>query len=367
MTLARTALYEEHLAAGARMTGFAGWSMPLNYGSQIAEHHAVRRAAGLFDVSHMTIIDIPGAGGEALLRRVFAGNLARAMPGKAVYGVLLNADAGVIDDVIVYGREGGFRLIANAATRDRVWRWLGAHAQPDAVLRARDDLAMIAVQGPTARALFAEVADLDATRLAPFSALERAEWMVGRTGYTGEDGVEVLLPGREAADLWRRLVAAGASPAGLAARDTLRLEAGLNLYGLDMDEHTTPLEANLAWTVAWAFGAGEKAPAHAPDFVGRDALARQRAAKPNEVLRGVVLEGKGVMRRGNAVTTGGAEGSTPGIVTSGTFSPTLGYSIGLARVPRGVAGACSVRLRGGDVPARIIKPPFVRHGKRVHE
>ena len=363
MTLARTALYDEHVAAGARMTGFAGWDMPLNYGSQITEHHAVRRSVGLFDVSHMTVIDIGGAGAEALLRRVFAGNLAKAAPGKAAYGVLLNADAGVIDDVIVYGRERDYRLVANAATRERVWSWLSAHAQPDADFRARDDLAMIAVQGPAARALFADVANMDVTGLAPFSAMEREESMVGRTGYTGEDGVEVLLPGHEAADLWRRLVAAGASPAGLAARDTLRLEAGLNLYGQDMDERTTPLEANLGWTVAWAFGSGGQVRVPAPDFVGREALARQRAAKSSQVLRGVVLEANGVMRRGNVVHVGGAEG----VVTSGTFSPTLGYSIGLARVPRRAAGPCSVRLRGGEVPGRVIKPPFVRQGKRVHQ
>ena len=359
----RTPLYDSHVAAGARMTTFAGWRMPLHYGSQLSEHHQVRRAAGMFDVSHMTIIDVTGAGALGFLQTVFANDAAKAVPGRAVYGVLLNDAGGIIDDLIVYGRvESGrrcFRLVANAATRQRVVDWLGECAADHAVaLRERRDLAIIACQGPQALRLFDAATGVHVAALAPFAALEHGQWLIARTGYTGEDGVEVILPSEPAADLWRRLGSAGVTPTGLAARDTLRLEAGLNLSGQDMDETTTPLESNLAWSVAWA-------PA-ARAFIGRERLAMLRAAKPREVLRGIVLEGKGVMRHGNRVVS--ERGA--GVVTSGTFSPTLGYSIGLARLPRGARGKCTVALReraGPERPARIVRPPFVQHGRRVYE
>lgn len=354
MSDARTPLFDDHVSAGARMVPFAGWSMPLHYGSQIAEHHAVRRAAGMFDVSHMTVIDLTDTDALALLRRTFANDPAKAVPGKAVYGLLLNEDGGIIDDLIVYGRDDGYRTVVNAATRGRVLEWLHGHTAGLAVaIRERTDLAMIAVQGPQALDRFVAVAGIDAHRLAPFSFLERQAWMVARTGYTGEDGIEVLLPAADASDLWRRLNAAGVAPAGLAARDTLRLEAGLNLHGQDMDEHVSPLESNLAWTVAW--DPEDRA------FIGRGALARQRAEKSARVLTGLVLDAKGVMRPGYPVITNLGDG----VVTSGAFSPTLGYSIALARLPRSAAGDCTVEIRAARVPARIVRPPFVRHGKAV--
>ena len=354
MSERKTPLYGEHVAAAARMAPFAGWSMPLHYGSQIAEHHAVRRAAGMFDVSHMTVIDLEGADALRLLRLTLANDPAKAVPGKAVYGTLLNPDGGIIDDLIVYGRDAGYRAVVNASTRDRVLGWLRSHASAlDVEMCERRDIAMVAVQGPEARARFKAAADIDTDALRAFSFLEQGAWMVARTGYTGEDGVEVLLPDADAVALWRRLEAAGVTPAGLAARDTLRLEAGLNLYGQDMDEQVTPLESNLAWTVAWA--------PEDRDFIGRAALARQRAEKPARVLRGVVLGAKGVMRHGYEVATNAGDG----VVTSGVFSPTLGYSIGLARLPRGAAGDCTVRIRAASVPAHIVRPPFVRDGKRT--
>lgn len=349
MTDRRTPLYDEHVAAGARMAPFAGYSMPLHYGSQIAEHHAVRRDAGMFDVSHMTVIDLSGNDALTLLRLTMANDPAKAIVGKAVYGVLLKPDGGILDDLIVYGRANGYRAVVNASTRDKVLAWLAGHATGlDVDLRERTDLAMIAVQGPTAVSRFASAADGDVGGLRPFAFLEQGAWMVARTGYTGEDGVEVLLPAVEAPDLWRRLRGAGVAPAGLAARDTLRLEAGLNLYGQDMDESVTPLESNLAWTVAWD-------PADR-DFIGRAGLARQRASRPAHKLTGIVLEAKGVMRRGYRVRTTSGEG----VVTSGVFSPTLGYSIALARVPRTAAGDCTVVIRGTEMPARIVRPPFVK-------
>lgn len=354
MSERKTPLYDEHVAANARIAPFAGWAMPLHYGSQIAEHHAVRRAAGMFDVSHMTVIDFSGTDALRLLRLTMANDPAKAVPGKAVYGVLLNADAGIIDDLIVYGRGTGYRAVVNASTGAKVLEWLRGHAGAlNVEMRERTDTAMVAVQGPEARAHLKAATGMDTDDLGSFSFLERDAWMVARTGYTGEDGVEVVLPAAEAVALWRRLRAAGVTPAGLAARDTLRLEAGLNLYGQDMDEQVTPLESNLGWTVAWA--------PEERDFVGRKALARQLAKKPARVLKGVVLGAKGVMRHGYEVQTNAGGG----IVTSGVFSPTLGYSIALARLPRGAAGDCTVKIRAASVPARIVRPPFVRDGKRT--
>ena len=338
------------------MTQFAGYAMPLHYGSQIAEHHAVRRAAGMFDVSHMAIFDIEGAAALPLLRRVFANDAAKATPGRAVYGVLLNETAGVIDDAIVYGRQAGYRLVANAARRGAVGAWLRRHgAVLGATVREVDDLAMIAVQGPLALAKWQAATDDDAGLLPSFGARERGRWLVARTGYTGEDGVEVMLPGTEAPALWRRLAQAGVAPAGLAARDTLRLEAGLDLYGQDMDETTTPLESNLGWSVAWK-------PA-TRDFIGRPALAAQRRAGAAMRLAGVVLEAKGVLRSGYRVRTNAGDGS----VTSGIFSPTLGVGVGLARLPRQATGSCTIDIRKAPQPARIVKPPFVRRGERAFE
>lgn len=350
----RTALYDLHLAAKARMVSFAGWSMPLNYGSQIAEHHDVRRAAGMFDVSHMTIADLTGAGARELLARVFANDVAKAAPGKAVYGVLLNRTGGIVDDVIVYGRDSGYRVVSNAATREKVLKWLGVHAAEFGVeVQERHDLALIAVQGPKALRTFSAATAMDVADLRAFSVRERDDWMVARTGYTGEDGVEVALPDDQAGALWQRLSNAGVVPAGLGARDTLRLEAGLLLYGQDMDETTSPLESNLGWTVAWD-------PAER-DFVGRDALSLQQSRGPERALRGIVLTGRGVIRHGQRVETTAGDGT----VTSGIFSPTLGYSIGFARVPRGATGDCLIEIRGSDIPGRIVRPPFVRQGKQV--
>jgi len=352
----RTPLHAEHLAAGGKMVDFAGWEMPLNYGSQIAEHHAVRKASGMFDVSHMTVIDFAGDAAQSLLRRVMANDVAKLeAPGQALYGVLANEVGGVIDDLIVYRRDDGYRAVVNAATRDKVLDWLEVH-NAEGVHISERDLAMIAVQGPQAIACFEAAAGWQAVAdIAPFNFRESGGWMVARTGYTGEDGVEVILPGEAAAGLWRGLAEAGVAPAGLGARDTLRLEAGLNLYGQDMDEDTSPLVANLAWTIAWQ--------PESRDFIGRAALERQRAAKPADKLTGLVLETRGVLRHGQRVVTGVGEG----IVTSGIFSPTLGYSIALARLPRAAKGQCQVDLRGKLKPARIVKPPFVRKGKKVFE
>ena len=353
-----TPLFEAHLAATAKMVDVGGWDMPLNYGSQLEEHHAVRRDAGVFDVSHMTVIDVSGADAQPFLRHALANDVARLDEvGQALYTVLLNASAGIVDDLIVYRRDEDYRLVVNAGTREAVLDNINGHAAAfDVSVTHRGDLAMLAVQGPAAVARVVAVCGIpEIEALAPFSMLERDDWMVARTGYTGEDGVELVLPDAEVAGLWSDLLAAGVVPAGLAARDTLRLEAGFNLYGQDMDAQTHPLEVNLGWTIAWQ--------PEQRDFVGREALTAIREAGSEWKLTGVVLEGRGVMRHGYRIVTEAGEGS----VTSGIFSPTLGYSIALARVPRAAAGACEVEIRGRYLSARLVRPPFVRNGARVYK
>ena len=352
----RTPLYEAHLAAGGRMVDFAGWYLPVHYGSQVAEHQAVRSDAGMFDVSHMRIVDVSGPEAEQFLRRVLANDVARLVPGKALYSCMCNQEGGVVDDVIAYRTDDGFRVVVNAATAEKDLAWLRAHAEGrDADVVERADLAMIAVQGPRARErtaaalgpAAAEVID----ELPPFGAGTSGGYFIARTGYTGEDGLELVVPADAVVALWDGLLAAGVVPAGLGARDTLRLEAGLCLYGNEMAEDVSPLAAGLGWTVAWQ-------PADR-DFVGRAALMEQRDRLATRFV-GLVLVGRGVMRSGQVVRVPEGEG----VVTSGTYSPTLGASIALARIPIGDATTAEVEIRGRAVPADIVRPPFVRHGRR---
>ncbi len=357
----RTPLYAPHAALGAKLVDFGGWDMPLHYGSQLDEHHQVRRAAGLFDVSHMTIVDFAEpAPTRALLRYLLANDVARLYPGKALYTCMLNEAGGVIDDLIVYDRgEIGYRLVLNAATRDKDLAWIAPIAECfGAAWRERDDLAMLAVQGPEALAKLEAVLGVDTIAairaLKPFHALETAGLFIARTGYTGEDGVEIMPPAAEAPELWDRILAAGVAPCGLGARDTLRLEAGMNLYGSDMDETTTPLVSGLDWTVAWE--------PKDRDFIGRAALEQQRAAGAPQTFVGLVLEERGVLRGHQHVYAGDSE---IGQITSGTFSPTLNRAIALARVEAGGGDRCQVDIRGKRLPARVVKPPFVRHGRAL--
>jgi len=354
-----TPLYEQHVGAGARMVDFAGWSMPLHYGSQLAEHEAVRTDAGLFDVSHMAITDLGGEGAREMLRALLANDVAKLdqRPGQALYSCMLNERGGVIDDLIVYARgEDTYRIVSNAATRERVRPYLLDEAQRfGARAEARDDLALIAVQGPRAaalvEALFGDQA-AEALALHAFQAAAIGDTaFAGRTGYTGEDGFELMLPGTEAPRLWERLTAAGGRPCGLGARDTLRLEAGLNLNGHEMDEETTPLEARLAWTVAWE--------PEGRDFVGRRALEAQRREGVARRLVGLVVDSRAPAREGYTVRTDAGDG----VVTSGAHSPTLGGPIALARVPAEASGGYRVVIRKREVDARPVKPPFARHGK----
>ena len=359
----KTPLYDTHVSAHAKIVDFGGWDMPLSYGSQIEEHHAVRRDAGIFDVSHMCVIDLSGARTREFLRRLLANDVGRlTVPGRALYSCMLLPTGGVIDDLIAYFlTESWFRLVVNAGTRAKDLAWIREHAAPFGVdVRERSDLAILAVQGPTARkktvALLTATHRATALDIERFAAAAVDSWFVARTGYTGEDGFEIMLPGTDAAETWRALVAQGARPAGLGARDTLRLEAGMNLYGNDMDETRHPLESGLAWTVA--FEPAER------DFIGREALARARASA-GERLVGLVLEERGVLRSHQVVSAvDAAAGAAPlGEVTSGTFSPTLNRAIALARLAPHSATHVLVDIRGKPHAARVVKPPFVRNGK----
>ena len=355
----KTILNEAHRTLGAKMVDFGGWDMPLNYGSQIEEHHAVRRDAGMFDVSHMTVVDLKGPRTREFLRHLFANNIDKLKtPGKALYSCMLNEQGGVIDDLIVYYvTDDFFRTVVNASTRDKDLAWITRHAADfDVQVSERADLAMIAVQGPRAREKAASVLSADvaaaALKLGKFMAMQDDGLFIARTGYTGEDGFEIMVADALAPALWSRLAAAGVAPAGLGARDTLRLEAGMNLYGQDMEESISPWEAGLAWTVALDEGR---------DFIGRKSLESQRDAGIGRVMVGLVMDEKGVLRHGQAVVTDKGVGE----VLSGTFSPSLGKAIAFARIPAGVVGDVRVDIRGREVPVRVVKYPFVRDGQAI--
>lgn len=355
----KTPLYEQHVEAGAKLVDFGGWDMPLHYGSQVEEHHAVRQHAGAFDVSHMTVVDVRGEDASPFLRRLLANDVAKLRePGKALYSCMLNADGGVIDDLIVYHLgPANFRVIVNAATRDKDLAWINAQADAfDVMVSERADTAMIAVQGPSARELAAAALPgnlrEEALALRPFSALSSDALFIGRTGYTGEDGWELVMPAAEGPEYWQRLTAAGVRPCGLGARDTLRLEAGMNLYGTDMDETISPLEAGLAWTVAWD--------PDDRDFIGRLALEAQRQDETRRRFSGLLLESRGVLRNHQRVLV---DGVGEGEITSGGFSPTLGRSIAMARLPAGTGERAQVDVRGKLLDVRVVKLPFVRNGK----
>ena len=362
----QTPLYQQHLDANGKIVDFGGWDMPIHYGSQLQEHNVVREDAGMFDVSHMTIVDIEGPEALAYLQKLLANDVAKlTVTGKALYTGMLNEEGGVIDDLIVYKMEGWYRTVVNCGTREKDLAWMSKQIESfDATLTERSELAMVAVQGPNAIAkvkqVRAEQADLiDSLNI--FQGLPDGEWFYARTGYTGEDGLEVIVPADEVVGFWQALLAAGVAPAGLGARDTLRLEAGMNLYGNEMDDSVSPLDAGMGWTIAWE-------PSDR-DFIGRTALEAQKADGIKTKLVGIVLETRGVMRSHQKVVIEGlGEGvSCEGEITSGTFSPTLQHSIAMARVPYDTGSECNIEMRGKLLPARIVKMPFVRNGKKIFE
>tara|TARA_Y100000310_G_scaffold328621_1_gene397034 strand:+ start:5575 stop:6663 length:1089 start_codon:yes stop_codon:yes gene_type:complete len=356
----RTVLFPEHQKAGAKIIDFSGWEMPLHYGSQIEEHKAVRQSAGVFDVSHMTVVDVLGADASSYLRYLLANDVDKLNElGKALYSAMLNHDGRVLDDLIVYLLDDGYRLVVNCATRAKDLEWMADHAREfDVELKEKDRLAMVAVQGPRAvkrtRSVVSPARAECIDRLKPFQGLASERWFVARTGYTGEKGLEIILPGEEVTSFWVDLVASGVTPIGLGARDTLRLEAGMNLYGNDMDETTSPLESNMGTTIGWE--------PEERQFIGRRALTEQRTAGVNRELVGLVMQSRGVLRRSQPVFHKDRE---IGEITSGAFSPTLGHSIALARIEKTESKALQVEIRSVRHPVRVVKTPFVRNGKKV--
>lgn len=360
----QTALHAKHLESGAKLVDFHGWDMPIHYGSQIEEHHAVRQDAGMFDVSHMTIVDVKGTQAQDYLRYLLANDVAKlTVKGKALYSGMLNEEGGVVDDLIVYYfDETDYRLVVNSATREKDLNWLNRNAQGfDVQITECPQFAMIAVQGPQAK-LKAETVFSAAQREAvagmkPFFGVQAEDLFIATTGYTGEAGYEIMVPETQAPQLWQQLLEAGVKPCGLGARDTLRLEAGMNLYGQDMDETTSPLAANMGWTITWE-------PTER-DFVGRSALTLQKA-QGTEKLIGLLLEEKGVLRAGQAIRMVNQAGETiTGVITSGTFSPTLGKGIAMARIAPTDADTAEVEMRKKWVTVKVVKPSFVRNGKAV--
>ena len=361
--LKKTVLNSAHRAMNARMVDFGGWDMPVNYGSQIEEHNAVRNNCGMFDVSHMCPVDVVGPDCRAFLSRLVANDVAKLkVSGKALYAAMLNDAGGVIDDLIIYFlTDTRFRIVVNAGTAEKDLAWMQAKVAEwklDVTITQRRDgannLGIIAVQGPNARAKVWEVlpqAKAATEGLKAFFAAEVDQYFIASTGYTGEDGYEIMLPAGEAEAMWNKLNAAGVAPCGLGARDTLRLEAGMNLYGQDMDETVSPLDAGLAWTVSMNTDR---------DFVGKSALT---AAGQQKQFLGLILLDKGVLRGHQKVTTPHGDGE----ITSGSFSPTLQQSIALARLPLGVqiGDEVEVDIRGKLLKAKVSKPVFARNGKAV--
>ena len=358
-----TSLHSAHIAAGAKMVDFFGWEMPINYGSQIEEHKAVRTNAGMFDVSHMTIVDVTGEQAKDYLRFLLANDVAKLQDkGKALYSGMLNEAGGVVDDLIVYHfNDTNYRLVVNSATKEKDLNWLNRIAEGfKVVITEQTGFAMIAVQGPNAKekaaTLFSEAQKEAVAGMKPFYGVQAEDLFIATTGYTGETGYEIMVPKARAIEFWDGLLSAGVAPCGLGARDTLRLEAGMNLYGQDMDETVSPLAANMAWTVTWE--------PQDRKFVGREVLEKQRTEGTDKLV-GLVFTEKGVLRAGLKVKTTDGEG----VITSGTFSPTLGHSIAMARVPAGegakIGSTVQVEMRKKWVDVTIVKPNFVRNGKSV--
>ncbi|MDC0920671.1 glycine cleavage system aminomethyltransferase GcvT [Candidatus Thioglobus sp.] len=352
-----TPLYQAHIDAQGKMVDFGGWEMPLNYGSQIEEHHQVRTDAGMFDVSHMTVVDFKGTQAKVFVQTLIANDVEKLKTeGKALYSCMLNESGGVVDDLIVYYiNDEDYRMVINAGTTEKDIAWINSQAQGfDVSVEPKFDLAMIAVQGPNAREkVFAAMPGVEniAGELKPFNAASLGSLFIARTGYTGEDGFEIMLPDKSAEFTWKMLLEGGVKPCGLGARDTLRLEAGMSLYGSEMNDEVSPLEAALSWTVDLSNEDRQ--------FVGRKALEELKNEGPKNTIVGLVLEGKGVIRDHQKVVTSLGDGE----VTSGSFSPTMGKAIALARVPMGATGSCEIEMRNKLVSAKIVKPPFVRNGK----
>ena len=344
------------------MVDFAGWNLPLHYGSQVSEHHAVRNSVGMFDVSHLALTRVSGRGAKSYLRRLLANDIDRLGDRVAgLYSCLLNDSGCVLDDLIAYRlADDRYRVVSNAATAEAVRAQMHKLARPFPVqLAPEEDRVTLAVQGPQAMELGSAVAAkviggeyaAELAALKPFSAMDESGMLAARTGYTGEDGFEIYLDAATGQAFWQALLKVGVTPCGLGARDTLRLEAGLCLYGQDMDATVTPLHCGLKWTLAM------DPPQR--DFVGRRALECLVGNADLPVFKGLIMQKRGMLRAGQKVVTPNG----PGVVTSGGYSPIMSVSIGLARVPLGPYTECEVEIRGAGTPCAVVKPPFVRRGR----
>ena len=351
-----TCLHQAHIDAGAKMVDFGGWDMPINYGSQIEEHHAVRKDKGMFDVSHMTVVDLVGQESEKFLLHILANDVRKLKDTKALYSTMLNENGGIIDDLIVYKRaDNNYRIVVNAGTREKDLAWFEKQIVDfDAQITERQNLAMIAVQGPNAIAACLTILPKDISiqlaELNKFSAIDAEDFYIGRTGYTGEDGVEILVNEENAVDLWNQLLKAGVAPCGLGSRDTLRLESGMHLYGQDMNDNISPLECGLSWTV-------RKQDA---DFIGSAALENLKAKGITRKMTGVVLTERGILRHDQELID---ENGNTGIITSGSFSPTTEVAIAMAIVDKNMHENVKVQIRKKQLPVKLIKLPFVRNGQ----
>ncbi len=357
----QTPFYQSHLDSNAKIVDFGGWDMPLHYGSQMDEHHFVRQDAGMFDVSHMTVVEVKGEQAKSYLQFLLANDVDKLKEsGKALYSGMLNEQGGVIDDLIVYYiSDTEYRVVVNASTREKDLAWMNKQAASYSVtVEENTGFAMLAVQGPNAiektNQILSAAQQQAVDGIGVFFAADCEGYFIARTGYTGEDGYEIMVPAEQAGAFWDKLLAVGVKPCGLGARDTLRLEAGMNLYGNDMDETISPLEANMAWTIAWA--------PEERNFIGKSALLAEKENGIKNKLVGLVLEGRGVIRSHMKVIV---EGIGEGETTSGTMSPTLKQSIGMARVPKATGDSVMLEIRGKMVPARVVKPSFVRKGKAL--
>jgi aminomethyltransferase len=368
ISLARTPLYQMGVELKARFTSFGGWEMPIQYSSISQEHHAVRNTAGMFDISHMGKFTLQGKNLISQLEYLVPSDLSRLQPGQAQYTVLLNPQGGIIDDIIIYYQSTDSNdtqklvIIVNASTTDKDKTWILAHLDPD-VVQFQDlsqDKILIAVQGPTATNHLQSLVTSDLSPIKAFGHLETTIFgkhaFLARTGYTGEDGFEVMVDSSVGIDLWQALYNFGVVPCGLGCRDTLRLEAAMALYGQDIDDSTTPLEAGLGWLVHLDTKG---------DFIGREVLTQQKAQGVPRKLVGLQTQGRNIARHGYPVLS---SDQVVGEVTSGTLSPTLGYPIALAYVPTQLATLkqqLDVEIRGKAYPAIVVKRPFYRSKNRV--
>ena len=350
----KTLLNKSHIELGAKMVNFSNWEMPISYSSLIEEHNAVRSTVGIFDVSHMSVFDFDGDNQVAFFEKIFANDIKKIYKdNKAIYGALLNEEGGILDDLIIYHANNKFRLVSNCSTREQNRQWFEKHAVEFGVkVMERSDMGILAIQGPDALNKILEIKEIDnqVNTLQSFGCMFEGDKLYARTGYTGEDGLELIVPTKDINHLWDQALELGCTPIGLGARDTLRLEAGLNLYGNDMTINNHPYESNMGWTIDMSDENRE--------FIGKDALLSIDQSKSQKIV-GIILQDKGVLRSGYEII----HEQGKGVVLSGSFSPMLQSSIGLARVDQGYQENGKVFIRNKALNIEFVSPRFIRKVK----